>query len=76
MITQTHLDTIADVASEAHRLFREKHWQYFHRSAPIGQPFPPSIPALDRESFRLFDIKNAASKAALDFEYIVKFGKR
>ena len=67
------LDAIADAAAEAHRLFLEKHWQYFYwegRTHPTtGALIIERNHALDRESLRLFWIKNEASRAALEHEY-------
>ena len=66
-------DRAADLAAENHRKFRAVNWVYFastDRVLPNGVIVPRARnEALERESFRLFEITRNANKLALDLEH-------
>ena len=73
-------DKDADLAAEVLRKFRLKHAGYFH-SAPVVDKKGRVTPfnrneALERESFRLFEIVRQANKRALDIEYAAHLAER
>ena len=66
-------DRAAEAAAENLRKFRNANWAYFagtERVLPNGVVLPRvRNKALERESFRLFEITRNANKLALDLEH-------
>lgn len=70
-------DREAERAMAAHQAFRAKHWAYFASTERVEPKTGVVLPrvrneALERESFRLFEIARNANKRALDLEHAAK----